>query len=43
MGGYTSKCEKSQNHCTLVCTQLRIFRKEIKATLNQELMHVIII
>ncbi len=20
MGGYTSKCEKSQNHCTLLCT-----------------------
>ncbi len=24
-----------------VCTQLRIFRKEIKSTLNQELMHIL--
>jgi hypothetical protein len=24
-----------------VCTQLRIFRKEIKYTLNQELMHIL--
>jgi hypothetical protein len=24
-----------------VCTQLRIFQKEIKLTLNQELMHTI--
>jgi hypothetical protein len=23
-----------------VCTQLRIFQKEIKSTLNQELMHI---
>jgi hypothetical protein len=25
----------------MVCTQLRIFQKEIKLTLNQELMHVL--
>ncbi len=24
-----------------VCTQLRIFQKEIKSTLNQELMHIL--
>ena len=24
-----------------VCTQLRIFQKEIKSTLNQELIHVL--
>jgi hypothetical protein len=24
-----------------VCTQLRIFKKEIKSTLNQELMHIL--
>jgi hypothetical protein len=25
----------------MVCTQLRIFQKEIKSTLNQDLMHKI--
>ncbi len=29
-----------QKNCK-VCTQLRIFQKEIKSTLNQELMHII--
>ncbi len=24
-----------------VCTQLRLFQKEIKSTLNQELMHIL--
>jgi hypothetical protein len=24
-----------------ICTQLRIFQKEIKSTLNQELMHIL--
>jgi hypothetical protein len=24
MGYYTSKCEKSQKHCTLLCSQARL-------------------
>jgi hypothetical protein len=40
MGGYTSKCEKSQNYCTLLCTnQMNMLINRLQHATEVEMLY----